>query len=383
MRRRAAPSAAFRRIPLPAHILQIIHSPDPGGVLALSHDIVAGLEKAGHRVDTCFVADRVGAPRLTKLRGLLRTLRLTVFGGYDTVIAYQAAPSITVGLAGLFTRSPQRIVHQTTIPPATNALARLLDRIVGTIGLYPINIVNTVSTHNEFTNYPAAYRKRLLLIEHGLPKPEITRTRAETLQRHRIPDDRKILLNTGRLVEDKNQATIIRALPELPGVRFVVAGQGEAHGAYLKLAGELGVADRVHLLGALPHEEAVELYGAADLFVFPTRNETFGISAVEAVLLRLPTIVSDIGVLREVLRVDGASPVAFVPADDVDAWQRAIVTWLAEPPPAAELEAFGQAIERKYSRERMLEGYLKLIRSPGGKGHRDVPPIAVNAKERL
>jgi len=346
-------------------VLQIIHSPDPGGVLALSHDIAGGLNQAGCTVDTCFVAPRAGMSRVAKLRGLVRIAWRMAFGGYHTVIAYQAAPSIMVGLAGLLVRSPNRIVHQTTIPPATSAAARRLDRVIGTLGLYPVNIVNTVSTQNEFADYPAAYRKRLLLIEHGVRKPEVTAGREETLRRHGIPDDGKILLNTGRLVEDKGQATIIRALPGLPGVRLVVAGEGEERQSYQQLARELGVADRVHLLGALPHEQSVQLYGAADLFVFPTKNETFGISAVEAVLLELPTIVTDLAVLNEVLRVDGRSLVGFVRQDDVSAWQSAITTWLERPPPRSELAAFGAGIERKYSPERMVAGYVELVRSSG------------------
>ncbi len=343
-------------------ILQIIHSPDPGGVLALSEDIASGLSDEGHEIETCFVAPRVGMSKVAKLRGLIRAARLIVSGEYDTVIAYQAAPSVMVGLAGLFTRSPQRIVHQTTIPSATAAPVRWLDKICGTLGLYPVNIVNTVSTRLEYAGYPTAYRKHLLLIEHGVPKPVVISTRADTLRRHAIPDDGKILLNTARLVEEKNQATLIRALPLLPGVRLVVAGQGASRDALLKLADELGVLDRVHLLGALPHEEVVQLYGAADLFVFPSRHETFGISAVEAVLLEVPTIVSDIAVLREVLNVDGTSQVAFVAEDNVDAWEQAIANWLAHPPQASNLAAFGEAIGHKYSKERMISGYLELVR---------------------
>lgn len=342
-------------------ILQIINSPDPGGVLALANDIRAGLTDGGHELETCFITARADMSKLAKLRGSLGAARRIVFGGYDAVIAYQAAPAIIVGVAGLLTRRPQRIVHQTTIPSVTAAPLRLLDRILGTLGLYPVNIVNTVSTRHEYSGYPAAYRKRLLLIEHGVAKPVLSRNRNETLQLYGITDDAKILLNTGRLVEQKNQETIIRAMPNLHGVHFMVAGEGDCQAAYRNLAEDLGVSDRVHLLGALPHDEVIQLYGAADLFVFPSRHETFGISAVEAVLLGLPTIVSDIPVLREVLHVDGASQVAFVAEEDVGAWERAIGKWLDQPPHQAQLEAFGRAIGQKYSRERMLKSYLELV----------------------
>ncbi len=342
-------------------ILQIINSPDPGGVLALAEEIAAGISEGGHQVETFFLTARVNMPKFAKLRGSLSAARRIVFGGHDVVIAYQAAPAIIVGIAGLLTRRPYRIVHQTTIPSVTAAPLRLLDKILGTVGLYPVNIVNTASTRNEYAAYPAAYRKRLLLIEHGVAKPMLSRPRHETLQRYGIAGDAKILLNTGRLVAQKNQETIIRAMPNLDGVHFVVAGEGDLHASHQTLADELGVADRVHLLGALPHDEVVQLYGIADLFVFPSRHETFGISAVEAVLLGLPTIVSDIPVLREVLHVDGASQVAFVAQEDVGDWERAIMEWLEQPPQEAQLDEFAGALGQKYSRERMLRSYLELI----------------------
>ena len=113
----------------------------------------------------------------------------------------------------------------------------------------------------------------------------------------------------------------------------------------------------------VPHKEAVQLYGAADMFVFPSSNETFGISAVEAVLLGLPTLVSDIAVLREVLQVEGASPVTFLPAGDVEAWRDAIACRLAHPTQSEVLKSFGEAIGRKYSKSRMMDGYLRLVRA--------------------
>jgi glycosyltransferase involved in cell wall biosynthesis len=233
--------------------------------------------------------------------------------------------------------------------------------LLGTIGLYPVNIVNTAFTRSEFDRYPGRYRRNLKLIEHGVERPVIHRTRAETLARYGIPDDRRILLNTGRLAAQKNQDTIIRALPRLPDCRLVVAGDGALKDEYLALARSLGLADRVHLLGARPHGEALQLYGAVDLFVFPSVHETFGISGVEAALLGIPTIVADIPVLREVLTIEGSNVVRFVPPMDVDGWSAAIA---AEPRPLAEREAFAAALGRRYSEQRMIDAYVELLTRP-------------------
>lgn len=354
----ARPPAAPRGM---KQALQILNSPDPGGVLALAESIAAGVAHHDIAIETLFLTPQPGMSALTKLKGAFAASAHIVRGNYSAVIAYQAWPSIIVGLTGIIARRPRLIVHQTTVPSATSPPVRLLDRIIGSFGLYPVNIVNTSFTRSEYDSYPRGYRKHLRLIEHGVARPVLTCTRASTLQRYSIPDDRKIVLNTGRLVEQKNQDTLIRALTNLHECRLVVAGDGNLRNEFHALAKQLGVDDRVHLLGALPHDQTMELYGAADLFAFPSRHETFGISAVEAALLGIPTLVSDITVLQEVLTVEGQSPVAFIDATDVEAWTETLRQWCKDPPSSDVLQAFAKGLAIKYSDERMVEAYVELI----------------------
>jgi glycosyltransferase involved in cell wall biosynthesis len=277
------------------------------------------------------------------------------------VISYQSGPSIIAALSNLLGPRDTLIVHQTTVPAATRTPVRLLSGLFGTIGLYPVNVVNTAFTRSEFDRYPAAYRRRLTLIEHGVAPPRVTVARAETLRRYAIPEGERILLNTGRLADQKGQDTIVRALVDLPGWRFVIAGEGERRHDLERLARDLGVQDRLQLLGALPYEEVVQLYGIADVFVFPSHHETFGISAVEAAMLGIPTLAADITVLREVLTIDGETPVQFVAPDDVSGWVEAVTAWSDTPPAPAFLESFGERLTRRYSTDRMIDAYVELL----------------------
>ena len=164
------------------------------------------------------------------------------------------------------------------------------------------------------------------MIEHGIDAPAPTRRRAEVRRRFDLPADRRLILSVGRLVEQKNQDVLLEALARMPEAHLALAGGGQKHDAYQRLAASLGVADRVHILGPLPPGDIADLYAAADLFAFPTVWETFGLAAVEAAMVDLPLVVSDLAVLREVLRIDGAEPVAFVDLRDVEragAWQSA------------------------------------------------------------
>ena len=63
-----------------------------------------------------------------------------------------------------------------------------------------------------------------------------------------------------------------------------------------------GIADRLHLVGEVPPPERIfEFLAAGDLYLFPSRTETFGLAATEAAIAGLPVVANDIAVLREVL----------------------------------------------------------------------------------
>jgi glycosyltransferase involved in cell wall biosynthesis len=342
-------------------ILQIIHDRQPGGVQKLADMIEDGLAPRRFAVETVYVYPRADQPAPAKLVGVLRTIRRIWRGDYDVLIAYQSTASVLVGIVGWMAGCRFRVVHQTCMPRETPRLLRLLDMLAGTLGLYSVNIANSVATWAEFARYPKHYRRSMILIEHGLDTPVPTRSRAAVRRLFDLPSSQQIILSVGRLATQKNQDVLIRALTCLPQAHLVLAGAGPRQEALHALAVTLGVDDRLHLLGALPAEDIADLYAAADLFAFPSTWETFGLAAAEAAMAGMPMVVADLAVLREVLRADGTAPVAFVAPLDTEAWISAIGKALAAPPPARAAADFARAVGRKYSRQRMIESYLSLF----------------------
>ncbi len=101
----------------------------------------------------------------------------------------------------------------------------------------------------------------------------------------------KLILSVGRLSRRKGFDTVIQSLPELMrnglAVRYVLIGIGEDYDYLLNLSRELGLADRVHLLGHVSSEDLPRWYNACDVFVMPNREingdtEGFGMVFVEA-----------------------------------------------------------------------------------------------------
>ena len=81
---------------------------------------------------------------------------------------------------------------------------------------------------------------------------------------------------------------------------LLLAGDGPEVSTARRLARQLGVADRVHLLG--PQEDVLPLLSIADLFLLPSEQESFGLAALEAMACEVPVVASNAGGLPEVIQ---------------------------------------------------------------------------------
>lgn len=121
---------------------------------------------------------------------------------------------------------------------------------------------------------------KVTLAYHGLdltrfpPPPGRDRSADGSDPRHPV-----ILLSVGRAVEKKGYDILLQALARLPARlhwRFVHVGGGALAAALRKQARDLHIADRVDFRGALPQEDVLALYRAADLFVLASRTAASG-----------------------------------------------------------------------------------------------------------
>jgi glycosyltransferase involved in cell wall biosynthesis len=119
-----------------------------------------------------------------------------------------------------------------------------------------------------------------------------------------IPEDALFLLSVGELNENKNHQIIVRALARLnnPNVHYAIAGMGDQREPLLTLAHQLGVSDRVHLLGY--RTDIPELNHTADVFCFPSHREGLGLAAIEAMACGRPVITSNVHGIND-YSVDG------------------------------------------------------------------------------
>ncbi|MEW6025641.1 MAG: glycosyltransferase [Pseudomonadota bacterium] len=133
--------------------------------------------------------------------------------------------------------------------------------------------------------------------------------RAEARRKFNLPADAKILISVGALVERKGMHRVIDVLPALlerhPGLHYLIVGgaspEGDNRAELDAQVARLGLAERVHLLGALPPDELKWPLSAADVFVLATRNEGWANVFLEAMACGLPVVTTDVGGNAEVV----------------------------------------------------------------------------------
>jgi glycosyltransferase involved in cell wall biosynthesis len=117
--------------------------------------------------------------------------------------------------------------------------------------------------------------------------------------------DEKIVFYVGRLVWEKGLQVLVDAAPQIvsiyPNVRFVIAGGGDFRYDLAARARHNGVGDWFMFPGRISDEDRNRLYKVADVAVFPSLYEPFGIVALEAMAAGTPVVTTDVGGLNEVV----------------------------------------------------------------------------------
>jgi glycosyltransferase involved in cell wall biosynthesis len=157
------------------------------------------------------------------------------------------------------------------------------------------------------------------LIQHGWPEPKISvvwngvnperynpdkcspEDAAKIREKYGIKEDENMILFLGRLTWVKGVRNLLQALPmvlkDYPKTKLVILGKGEEQKDIAETAGRLGIKDRVvYRFDLVPEEERILHYAAADLCVFPSLYEPFGIVSLEAMAMKKPIVVGARGV---------------------------------------------------------------------------------------
>lgn len=231
--------------------------------------------------------------------------RIHRFDAVWSMMTYMLLPGVFARILGV--RAPRILTLQDGDPyekvferPFIRPIAPILD-----YGFRTTRMVQAISSY--LATWPArrGYRGVVELVHNGANpkdlKESVPQEEVDALKQKLGKKPGEVwLVNTARLVHQKANDDVIRALPLLPEhVRFLVVGGGPDEGMLKGLVRELSLKSRVLFTGPVDRSEVTKYRRASDIFVCPSRSEGLGNAFLSAMASRLPVIATQEGGLAE------------------------------------------------------------------------------------
>ncbi len=304
-----------------------------------------------------------------RARQLHHTLHFDVLW---SMMTYMIFPAVLVRWMGV------RVKHLITLQdgdPYEKVFERYFIRPFTPIldhGFRHADMVHAISAYLAEWPKKRGYKGEVVTIPNGASMPsaqEYPREELDALREsHGIQKGAPVLLSIGRLVHQKAQDIVIRALPLLPrDVRYLVVGEGPDRAMLETLAQELGVSERVIFTGQVDRTMTAKYRKIAHVFVLPSRSEGQGISFLSTMVSGLPMVATQEGGIAEFLfdakrDPEKATTGWAVPVDDPSAIAEAVMDILARPEEAARVAANAKKLAQEtYSWDAIVDAMLSRI----------------------
>lgn len=176
--------------------------------------------------------------------------------------------------------------------------------------------------------------------------------------RYALPDH--FLLNVGTIEDRKNLMLIVKALTDIPaGHKLVVIGKETAYAAQVhKYIREHHLEDRVIFLQDIPFKDLPAIYRLADVFVYPSEFEGFGIPILEALHSGVPVVAATGSCLEEA----GGPNSLYIAPDAPKALAQAVNNILSNPAMKAEMITLGKQYASRFTENAHAENLMRIYK---------------------
>jgi glycosyltransferase involved in cell wall biosynthesis len=223
-------------------------------------------------------------------------------------------------------------------------------------------LADSDSTRNDVVELLGVDPDRVRVIYPGVDecfqRVQDTQALTDVRQRYRLPE--RFVLSVGTLQPRKNLTRLIEAYAQArldAGVKLVIAGgTGWMYEGIFRRVEELKLQGRVCFAGYVADVDLPGLYTLADLFVFPSLYEGFGLPPLEAMACGTPVVTSNVSSLPEVVGDAGL----MVDPRDVEALANAMAQVLGDPSMRSAMAQRGLAQARGFTWSRAAEELRRL-----------------------
>lgn len=346
----------------PCRVLWLIKGLGPGGAERLLVEAAARHDRRAFAIEAAYLLPWKDAlvPELDErgvrstclevrreqdLRWALRLRRRLLADPVDVLHAHSPYPA---AIARLVVRSLPRRVRPAVVYTTHNSWASFKwpTRVANALTM-PLDAADVVVSREAHGSIWKRLRPRVEVVEHGVVLDEV---RAHAVQRAAvraelgIGDEQIVAGTVANLRANKDWPNLLQAarivIDRVPNLRFVCVGQGPQEAEVRALHAQLGLGDRVLLLGY--RDDAVRVMSCYDVFVLASYYEGLPVAVMEALALGLPVVATRVGGVPEM--ITSGDEGVLVPSRDAPALAAAIESVACDP---ARRAAMGRAAARR------------------------------------
>ncbi|EOR23611.1 glycosyl transferase/glycoside hydrolase-like protein [Niallia nealsonii AAU1] len=167
-------------------------------------------------------------------------------------------------------------------------------------------IVCSEYMQNEVMTVFEVEQAKISVIPNGVESLKMEEISLAPIESSYLNSNQKIIFAMGRMVKEKGFGTLLEAARKLlkkrSDISFVIAGVGPMYDEYQKFIERNRLSENVRLIGYLQEEQKNAFYAHANIVVIPSSYEPFGIVALESLVFAIPTIVSQTGGLKGIIK---------------------------------------------------------------------------------
>lgn len=303
-------------------ILNIITQMEAGGAQGAAVRMSEALNQKGYKSETWFLYVKKPTYKehsnircvcsvrpnglISNIKMLYSLYKMILEENPDVVILHTHYANIIGGFIAKLAGVKTIIATHASLIELYPKLVRFVDAMFGIFGVYTKKVFVSPIVKDSFSSFPKKYFHDSYIVPNGISCPNIILSNDEVRQKYFLPENKKILISTGRLINYKNQKFLIDLMLNLPNdVVLVLAGDGEDRAFLEKYVADKIESKKVIFLGEVPPEDISSILNVSDVFVFASQTESFGFSVLEAMCVGLPIVCNDIPAMHYVVGDDG------------------------------------------------------------------------------
>jgi len=246
-----------------------------------------------------------------------------------------------------------------------SAFLIFLQRVLGWMFRVGNRLIAVSQASARFSYLLGFSEKRVTVVPNGVDLSCFNRKIDASLMREELGiGDEPLVVTALRLIKGKSPDLLISAfakvLKVVPDAKLVIAGSGREKDNLSRQIKDLNITNSVFMVGRLKKEKVAQLMAAADVFVLPSKMESFGLTLLEASAAGVPVVCSNAGGIPEVFQ-DGFNALLYPPGDD-NAMAKAIIRLLQDRELAKTISANAVETASKFTWEMTAEQTLQVYK---------------------